>query len=394
VLPRVEVRGLELELRHESRLRYEAVAPLGEGGVGVVVKATDHDIGRPVALKRLRPEQQAPAAIVRFVDEIRTVGQLEHPNIVPIHDVGIDANGEYFFVMKYVDGETIESIIDRLSRGDPDAHRRFPFERRVEIFRSVLDAVRYAHAAGILHRDIKPANVMVGRYGEVVVMDWGIAKRVHEPAAPALDAARATALPPGGAADPAGVAGAVATLPRRSLSRPAVGSQGVVALQTQLGAVLGTPAYMSPEQARGEPLDVRSDVYSLCLLFHELLCLRHPLSEKQTIAEVLAGVISEPVPVAGLVRSAHQPPVPMDLSWFLRKGLQKDRAKRYQSVDEMIERLQLRSRGIIPIECHLTFVKRVTGFWIRLSERFPLGFSLFFLLLVVAAIASVVRFIV
>jgi serine/threonine-protein kinase len=118
VLPRVEMVGSEPRVVSESRLRYLAESKLGEGGIGEVVGARDQDIGRRVAVKRLRQEVKSDAALLRFAEEIRTVGKLEHPNIVPVHDVGIDEQGDHYFVMKYVDGETLERIIEQLAAGD------------------------------------------------------------------------------------------------------------------------------------------------------------------------------------------------------------------------------------------------------------------------------------
>jgi serine/threonine-protein kinase len=356
VLPRVAVVGDARTLIHDDRARYEPLGQLGQGGVGEVLRTRDHDIGRDVAVKRLRPEMRDQAALIRFVDEIRTVGQLEHPNIVPIHDVGVDERGEPFFVMKFVGGETLESIIRKLAAGDPEYHRRLPFERRVEVFTKICEAVRYAHANGIIHRDLKPANVMVGEFGEVLVMDWGLAKRIGT-AEPAAGAAAAPADP------------------------------GL----TAQGALLGTPAYMAPEQARGQPADERSDVYSLCVMFHELLCLRHYLADKRTFAEVLAGVLTETAPIASRVTSPHQALPPMDLSWFVRRGLNKVPAARYPSVAAMLERLARRREGDIPIECHITFLKRASTAWIGFMERHPLLVTVGLGLLLVALVALGVR---
>ncbi len=354
VLPRVELTGPEPKLVRDDRARYEHISHLGQGGVGEVLKAQDNDIGRVVAVKRLLPEMQVAPVLVRFVHEIRTIGQLEHPNIVPIHDVGVDERGEYYFVMKYVEGETLESIIAKLAAGDRAAHASYPPERRAEIFEQILEAIRYAHANGILHRDIKPANVMVGRFGEVVVMDWGIAKRL-----------RSDAIGP----DPNEI------LPRPS--SPPMASQSTdhnpELFQTRAGLLIGTPAYMSPEQAQGKALDERSDIYSLCVVLHEFLTLRHHLADKGTLDAMLSGVIEQRAPLAGLLRHPHQGPVPMDLAWFVHKGLAKDPAERYQSVAEMIERLQRRRQGMIPIQCPITFMKRVTGEWFRFVDGYPVA---------------------
>src|SRR5262249_34878051 len=153
-----------LTLSAEVRSRYEAEKLLGVGGMGEVVLVRDQDIERKVAVKRLLPELNDPSVVARFADEIRTVGRLEHPNIVPIHDVGVDELGRYFFVMKYVEGETLESIIDKLRARDPAYVAKYSVEARIELFLGVLHALEYAHAQGIIHRDVKPANVMVGRY--------------------------------------------------------------------------------------------------------------------------------------------------------------------------------------------------------------------------------------
>jgi serine/threonine-protein kinase len=368
VLPRVALVGSTPTLVREERLRYQPEGRLGQGGVGEVLRTRDNDIGRVVAVKRLRPDVRDTGGVIRFVDEIRTVGQLEHPNIVPIHDVGVDENGEHFFVMKYVDGETLDAIIGKLASGDAECHRRYPFERRVEIFTQICEAIRYAHARGIIHRDLKPANVMVGPFGEVVVMDWGLAKHVRQEAGDG-EPARAPGddAPDGPPAPPADLN------------------------LTAAGSLLGTPAYMSPEQARGQPADERSDVYSLCALFYELLALRHYLGEKKTWTEVLAGVISEEPKLPSFLRHPHQGVVPMDLSWFVKAGLAKDPAHRYQSVQAMLTRLARRREGLVPIQCHVTFVKRVNAELTHLAERHPVFFTVGLALAVITLVVLGVR---
>ena len=354
VLPRVQWTGDAPTLVNTSRPRFEAKGGLGEGGVGEVVAALDQDIGREVAIKRLRAEVQGPAAMARFVDEIRIVGALEHPNIVPIHDVGIDEAGALYFVMRRVQGQTLESIIEKLAAGDPLAHGHWTFERRVHLFRQLLDAVAFAHERGFVHRDIKPANVMVGHFGEVFLMDWGIAKPVADPehALPRIDAA----------------------------------PQPARVTATHVGAIVGTPAYMSPEQARGEKVDVRSDIYSLSVLLHEFLCLTHYLSEQTTLEGVVHGVQHVQPGAPSFIPSPHQAPAPADLSWFVSKGLEKDPANRYQSVGEMIERLEARDDGRVPIQCHLTLVKRVSREWLRWLDRHPILFTAVLALSVIGGI--------
>jgi serine/threonine-protein kinase len=365
VLPKPKGGGAGPELAHSDRPRYERQRVLGVGGMGEVVRSVDNDIERTVAIKRLKADMQEPAYLARFVDEIRTVGSMEHPNIVPIHDVGVDEDGQYFFVMKYVDGETLEAILERLRSGDKATHAEYGFERRVEIFVGILEAVAYAHARGIIHRDIKPANVMVGRYGEVTVMDWGIARRKD-----------------GG--DPA-AAGGAATGP--SPSDPDA------PFRTMAGTLIGTPAYMSPEQARAEHLDERSDVYSLTVLLHEMLTLKHYLEGRASLEQILDGVKTVVPPFCILDGSPHQPTVPTELAHFVAKGLAKDPKNRFATVGDMIERLRRRADGDFPIQCPTTFTKVLAHGWLRWVDSHPYAAPAVFLfgaLGGVAAIGSVI----
>ena len=346
VLPDVEWDAARPVLRHRAETRFLLLQRLGEGGLGEVVSVQDQDIGRRVAIKRIRADVVSTNSIVRFLQEIRTVGRLEHANIIPIHDVGRDADGALYFVMRHVDGETLQVVIERLREGDRATHRRYPTERRVQIIAAVLEALAFAHSQGVIHRDIKPANVMIGRTGEVMVLDWGVAHlmrtidvgRTREPEAPEPEGSAGGPPPPS------------------------------VLFQTQDGAVVGSPAYMSPEQARGEAIDARSDLYSVSVMMHELLCLRHYLSEAGDVTAVLAGVCALPVPIASRVASPHQPPVPMDLSWFIHQGVQKDRARRYPSAQAMLDRLARRAEGDIPIQCHVTLTKRLTFMALRFFD--------------------------
>jgi serine/threonine-protein kinase len=313
--------------------------------MGEVLLVHDQDIARPVAIKRLLPELEDTGALLRFVEEIRTIGRLEHPNIVPIHDVGVDEEGRYFFVMKYVEGETLASILDGLRAGDPEYHRKYTVERRVEIVIGVLQALAFAHAHGVLHRDIKPANVMVGRFGEVVVMDWGIAK--------AFASGAGDAPPSSG------------TVPPSSGER----------LATRAGAFVGTPLYMAPEQALGKnaELDPRCDLYSVAVVLHELVTLRHYLGERPSVEATMAAIVGEEVSIRGLVgdRHPHQYRVPAELVYTMAKGLQKNPARRFQSAGEMIEELQEVLEGRAAVRCEVTLTKRLLREMGRFVDRHP-----------------------
>jgi serine/threonine-protein kinase len=374
ILPRIAYTGDIPQLVTDARDRFETAKVLGRGGAGGVVLARDNDLERPVAVKRLLPELDDPGLIGRFVDEIRVLGALDHPNIVPIHDVGVDPDGRYYYVMKYVEGETLEHIIEKLAAGDREYHARYPFERRVEVFRQVLRAVQYAHARGVIHRDIKPANVMVGRYGEVLVMDWGIARRLHADEKlpfPVRDSA-STLKAPRAAGEP--------DSPRH---------------RTVVGQLIGTPAYMSPEQARGdhERLDERSDVYALCVMFHELLTLTHYLGHTQTVTECLGAAQQLEVPFASDIRSPHQPMVPADLAHFIRHGVSKNAAERHRSITVMLDRLQAIEEGHCPVECPATFMKRMGTETTHAIDRRPfvlLGAVSFTLVMALLGVAMLV----
>jgi serine/threonine-protein kinase len=335
VLPRVEPgEGDTLRLVHEPKERYRIGERLGVGGMGEALRADDMDIGRPVAIKRLLPEVATASGLARFVDEVRIVGSLDHPNVVPLHDVGLDAEGRYFFVMKYCDGQTLESVIERLAAADPAAHAEWPWERRVDVFLGLLRALEYAHSQGIVHRDVKPANVMVGRYGEVWLMDWGIAKRKDRAELAWTDEPSATLHP-------------------RAAART-----------TRHGAIIGSPAYMAPEQARGDHarVDARSDLYAACVLFHELLTTTHYLEHRMgSLAELLDAVQNETPRIVfhGIRARNGQGPVPAELLHFVARGLAKDPAARFQSAGEMIQALQEAAAGKIRVECPVTLTKRV-----------------------------------
>lgn len=348
VLPRVEANDEGVRLVNDARERYAIERVLGEGGMGVVDLARDQDIERRVAIKRIRREAAGELGVARFAEEVRTIGRLEHPNIVPVHDVGIDEHGRYFLVMKYVEGETIEQVIEKLAAGDPETHRRYPFEARAQIFISLLRALAYAHDRGIIHRDLKPANVMVGPYGEVVLMDWGIARPIAGRDLPAPPDAPDTTADGG----------------KRRL------------VETATTGLVGTPMYMSPEQAQGSrDLDERSDLYSACVVFQELLTLRHYLADRTTLPGVLTGVMSVevPRPMSGDFWSAHpkQGPAPAEYGHFVHRGMAKDRAARWQSAHEMIEELERAHAGQIRVQCPVTFSKRMTREAGRFVDRHP-----------------------
>lgn len=351
VLPRRRPEGAAAV---DERPRFDVVRMLGEGGMGQVELVRDNDIRRTVAVKRLHADDQSGESLLRFADEVRIVGQLEHPAIVPVYDVGRDAAGQVYLVMKHLNGETMESIIAKLAARDPAYTAKYTIEYRVHLFLQVLDALRYAHARGVIHRDLKPANVMIGPFGEVTVLDWGIAKPIRRAAADS------------GSVEP--------------LARTLVDTHDKRLQETQLGSLAGTPLYMSPEQAAGrnDDLDERSDVYSLCVLFYEWLTLEHPLKEKRTVTEVLAAIISGEIDPKELGRRATLGGTPGEWANVVVKGLVRDRDKRTQSVDELERQLRAVMDGQVRIECHVTFTKRTVHEVLHFIDRHPKAYFVTF----------------
>jgi serine/threonine protein kinase len=208
-----------------SGTRYEIVREIARGGMGVVYEGRDRELQRSVALKLLAPSEHDWEAAERLRREARIMAGLEHPGIVPLHDVGTLPDGRVFYAMKLVTGSRLDELV-RESR---------PLGELLSVFVRITEAVAFAHAHGVIHRDLKPENVLIGSFGEVLVMDWGVAKEFRDTEAPE-------------------------------------GAQGELHPGlTAHGTILGTPEYMAPEQARGEAIDARADVYALGAILYFLL---------------------------------------------------------------------------------------------------------------------------
>ncbi len=228
--------------------RYAISEVLGEGGMGEVRRCRDRAAGRDVALKVIRPSAQVDDIERRFLREARVQARLEHPAVVPVYDVGHDVHGRAYFTMKRVEGVTLDGVIQALREGARwvvDAH---PIHRLLTAFARACIAVDYAHARGVLHRDLKPANLMLGAFGEVYVLDWGLAKIGAEHDGEEPIASHGVPIDPG---------------------------------NTERGFAMGTPGYMAPEQAAARPLDRRADVFSLGAILFELLTLEPLLGEEE-----------------------------------------------------------------------------------------------------------------
>jgi serine/threonine protein kinase len=383
-----------LARRGRDASRYVLEGEIARGGMGAVLRAVDRDIRREVAVKYLL-DQASASGRLRFVEEAQITGQLEHPNIVPIHELGRDALGRLFFTMKLVKGRSLAQVLEGL-RGEPGATRHtaatdYTLGRLLTILVNVCHALAYAHARGVIHRDLKPGNIMVGDFGEVYVMDWGLAKvrnpRAGDagqeagapPQAIPLPASKTAILPPARvAAMPAPMA-----VPMSDTFTAGSGSSRATApvvtdrvLQEELtraGAIMGTPVYMAPEQAVGriEAIDQRSDVYALGAILYEILTLQPPVETAGGGRAILMRVANgEIVPLEQRIRQTHRKRrVPAELAAMAMKALSKEPAQRYPTVEAFRRDLELYLEGRSVSakedtrkEMLIKFVKRNKGF--------------------------------
>ena len=284
--------------------RYEQLGELGEGGMGTVGLFRDRQIGRSVAIKAMRGELSgAGAAEARFVREARIQGQLEHPAIVPVYDIGIDPAGIVYFSMKRVRGVTLEQIIDGLKAGDAEMERRYSRHKLLTVLSSVCLAVDFAHQRGVLHRDIKPANVMLGDFGEVYLLDWGVSRLLDGDEGEEEETVDAP------------LAESAATLP---------------------GTLIGTPGYMAPEQMVGEDAEIgpTSDVYALGAILFEILTLS-PLHRINSLRDALSAYAKASDP--RLVLRAPEHDVPPELEAICVRATLIDSEARFPTARELAQ---------------------------------------------------------
>ena len=329
------------ELPVVERAHYEFLAEHARGGLGRIIRARDRRTGRLVAIKEML--EDTPDAAARFCREALVTANLQHPAIVPVYELGRWPEGQPFYAMKLVAGRALDDAL-RDAATLPERLALLP--RLID----VAEAMAYAHGEGVIHRDLKPANVLVGSYGETVVIDWGLARRVGD--------------------------AELATVP---LMATAVSASVTVA-----GDVLGTPVYMPPEQARGEDVDARADVYGLGAMLYHLLTGRVPYAESVTVAEVLARLVSEPPrPVAEL-----EPAVPADLLAIVTKAMAPARDDRYASARELAADLRRFQTGQL-VGAHAYSLRQLVRRWLRRHRAPLLVAALLTTALVVTAIVLV-----
>lgn len=299
--------------------KYVSHRQFNSGGMGNLHYVFDQDFQRYSAMKVILPElKEDPDLFRSFVREAQITAQLEHPNIVPVHDVGYEPGYGIFFTMKYVKGETLNEILEEIELGTAEFLEKYDFHAMLDIFRKVCDAAAFAHSQGVLHRDIKPHNIMVGDYGEVLLMDWGLAKRFGQSVGGSEDETELTIMPPTGTFEPG---------------------------KTRAGVLKGSPGYMSPEQARGDndQLDQRSDVFLLGATLYHMFTFFPPYMGNE-IEEVVASA-RESVYLPPESVSFGRMQMPAELCRIMAKAMAPEQADRYQTVAEMAEDIDALIRG-------------------------------------------------
>jgi tetratricopeptide (TPR) repeat protein len=330
--------GDEIELPEVDRASYELRELLGSGGMGKVVVARDKRLGRLLAVKVAKVDD--PGLRVRFTREAVLTARLQHPSIIPVHEAGVWPGDEPFYAMKLVAGAPLAKLIAKTKTLDD----RLALIPNVI---AVVDALAYAHSQRVIHRDLKPDNVIVGEYGETIVIDWGLAKELDS------DDDHASA-------------------PDRTIDRVDAGS-------TVEGAAMGTPPYMAPEQARGERLDERADVYGLGAMLYHVLCGQPPYNGANAQA-VMDQVEAGPPRALG----ERQNGIPADLLAIVDKAMARDKAQRYENAKQLADDLKRFERGQL-VAAHAYSRGELIGRWLA---RHKLPVAITAMALVAIAIAT------
>ena len=350
--------------------------------MGVILQARDLRIRRTVAMKVINSKHQfSRENALRFIDEAQLTGQLEHPNIIPVYELGIDEQGEMFYTMKFVKGTNLDDVLRGIRTSKAKVIEKYPLSALLTIFQKVCDAVAFAHSPGVVHRDLKPENIMIGAFGEVLVLDWGLAKNIT-----------------GGRRETRPASGAAIAAEAAAMSAPPDDLRG---FQTMHGLIVGTPPYISPEQARGElgQIDGRSDIYVLGEILYAILTLRTPFagdSVTEIVEKILGSRIEHPSVhnqprksgrrrqrdlAAEFYVLAHCPGhrIPDGLSAVVMKALALAPADRYQTVEDFQEDIAACQGGFAPKAERAGLLKQ-TALWAGRHKPEIALFIIFFVL--------------
>lgn len=331
----------QLRKINQEHERFSYDAELGEGAYGKVWKAKDVDIGRPVAIKSYKFGGNVGHKLLSMETDI--TGKIDHPGVPVLYDIKKTDDEQYHYIMKFIEGESLESIIERLRTGDEETTRQYTFEKRADIIIQILRVLASAHAKGIIHRDIKAENIMIGRAGEAYLMDWGIAIDLKN--------------------------------------------------NTGEGQLAGSPRYMSPEQAAKKALDKRSDLFSLSAVFFELMSLQTHGPKLDDTKEILA-VLPEYEPSSSDLNRFHkiQGAYPLQYKPIIQKGLRNDPNARFQSAEEMLVEIESGVSGDIAVSCPISGMLKAFYLVEQSLVKYPIITSLTVMAIFIGAIGSLIYF--
>ena len=360
-LPNIDSEHVEgIKNNRKSGSCYSGFSVVSKGGMGTILRTTDTNCGREVAMKLSTSSEEGSEALERLLHEARVTANLEHPNIVPVHEINCDSNDNVYFTMKYVQGDNLDTVISMLRKNDPVYLKNFSLSRLLNIFLRICDGISFAHSKGVIHRDLKPENIMVGDYGEVLIMDWGISKVLSE----TEEESRQN--------------------DSDFISKNFKGNNNFK--KTLCGAVFGTPAFMAPEQIHGNNhlVDKRTDIYALGGILYTILALRYPIMDSE-ISELFAKAIAGDIqPPSKLMRSKkkrlmHLPShhVPEALSAVAMKALSVGQEDRYHDVKLLQEDIRAYLGGFATQAEEASSFRKLELLFNRHSLLFLLGIFIF-----------------
>lgn len=335
--------------------KYKFRKSIACGGMKMVLEVRDMDTMRDVAMAVLPDaDKRPPSDILRFVQEARLTASLEHPNIVPVHDIGIDSNGSPYFTMKLLRGRTLAALLLALQEGDPEVVRDYPLERLLRIFLQICSGVAFAHSKEVLHLDLKPENIQLGDFGEVLIMDWGLAKMI----------------------------GKTTTAEQYQVEK-ASSQQYASPAMTLDGMMKGTPGYMAPEQAAGQNTakDQRTDIYALGAILYAMLTLQPPIAIKsvdEMVQDTLCGAIIPPR------ERVPEREIPAALEAVVMKAMSFYPADRYEAVSEIRHEVTAFLGGFATKAERASTARKIL---LLLKRHIILAVSLFVLLILLCGMA-------
>ena len=298
--------------------RYNIKGSVGQGGMGLINAVEDTTFSRTLAMKVLSPKYIQDEAITKaFIEEAHITAQLQHPNIIPVHDLGVTPEtGNQFYTMKLVEGSSLQDVINNLIKEDPKHLKDYNLFNMMSIFKKVCDAVSYAHSKSIIHRDIKPGNIMVGQFGEVLLLDWGLAKHSNQEEFINLE---------------------------EKLEQSSIDDS----MMTVDGIIKGSLAYLSPEQAHGDikEVDHQTDIFLLGATLYHMLTLQPPY-QSNSLTEIIQMAEDASFPHPSKTKNGQH--IPEALSNLILKSMAKDKTQRFKSVAELCTKIDdyLQGRNI------------------------------------------------